>query len=159
MNAQALLIIFFRWLHVITAMVAFGGLVFIRLILPVGLKVLEPELAMTVLLRCRRVFKIVIHSSILLFLISGTYNAMTNWGAYKNSVPLSHAFIGVHVLLALVVFGIALFVLAGKQPPKNHRKLMLINIVLLLLAVAAASTLKWVREHPTKSSTPAIVMQ
>jgi heme A synthase len=66
---------------------------------------------------------------------------------------LGHGLFGVHLLLALIVFGIALWLLAGKEPPANHKKWMAVNLVLMLLAVAAASTLKYVREH---AGTPAM---
>ena len=158
MDFEALPVIFFRWLHVMTAAVAIGGVVFIRLILPVGLKQLDPESARSVLLKCRRVFKMVIHTAILFLLVSGSYNGWRNWAAYKNAVPLSHAFFGIHVLLGLIVFTIALFVLAGREPPRSHKKLMLVNIVLLVLVVAAASTLKWVREHPKLNTSPTLLV-
>jgi uncharacterized membrane protein len=124
-----------------------------RAILPAGLSVLPPEQQKPVFLRCRRVFKFVIHSSILLFLISGTYNAIMNWKIYGQAVPMSHALFGTHVLLAVVVFTISLVLLAGKEPPPSHKKWMTVNLVLLILVVAAASSLKWVRDyalaHPT----------
>ena len=40
----------------------------------------------------------------------------------------------------LVVFGIALWLLAGPEPPANHQTWMGLNVALLLLAIAAAST-------------------
>ena len=145
---DAFLGILFRWLHIIPACLAVGGVFFMRIVLPAGLAVMtDAEQKKAVFLRCRRVFKMVIHSSILLFLISGTYNAIANWPKYHVTIPLSHALFGSHVLLALVVFTIALFVLAGKEPPASHRQLMMVNLVLLFIVVATAGGLKWVRDH------------
>ncbi len=144
---NAFLGILFRWLHIIPACLSIGGVFFMRIILPVGLTVLPPDQQKAVFLRCRRVFKFVIHPSILLFLISGTYNAMANWNAYHRAVPASHAFFGLHVLLAVIVFTIALILLAGKEPPVMHKKWMTVNLALLMFVVAAGSTLKWVRDH------------
>lgn len=153
--------IFFRWLHIVTACVAVGGLFFMRLVLPMGLRSLDAVVRDEIYLRFRRVFKIVIHSCILLFLISGIYNAWANWPAYKLGVPLTHALFGLHLLLALLVFLVALFVLAGKKPPRTGATWMMINLLLALLTVAAASSLKWARERglrqshtPTASVTP-----
>ena len=56
-------------------------------------------------------------------------------------------FFGLHVLLAIAVFTISLILLAGKEPPLTHKKWMTVNLVLLMFVVAAASTLKWVRDH------------
>ncbi len=144
-----------RWFHIIPACLAIGGAVFIRFILPVGLRVLEPEQQKLVYLRCRRVFKMLIHTSILLLLLSGTYNAIMNWPKYKLVVPMSHMLFGLHVLFALVVFTISLILLAGKEPPASHRTWMAVNIVLMLIVVAAASTLKWVRDHAPAAATAA----
>jgi uncharacterized membrane protein len=146
---DAILVILSRWLHLVAACAALGGTIVMRLVLPVGLGVIsDPELRKAVFLRCRRVFKMVIHTAILIFLVTGSYNAWLNWGGYHRAVPMSHAVFGLHVLLALIVFGIALWVLTGKEPPKAHASAMLVNFVLLLLVVAAGSSLKYVREHP-----------
>jgi uncharacterized membrane protein len=149
----AFLTVLFRWLHIIPACLAIGGAVFMRLVLPVGLAALDdPQQRQAVFLRCRRVFKMLIHTCILLLLISGSYNAWRNWAAYHEAIPLSHAFFGLHVILALMVFGISIAVLMGKEPPASHRKLMAVNLVLLALLVAAGSTLKWVRDNTPKPS-------
>src|SRR4051795_11982683 len=153
MDAHAILVIFFRWLHVATACVALGGVFFIRVVFPIGLKVLEPEPARQMLLSTRRAFKMVVHGCILLLLISGTYNAIQNWQGYTAAGPgVGHGLFGVHLLLALTVFGIALWLLAGAEPPAHHKKWMGFNLVLLFLAIAAASTLKYVREHGKPST-------
>jgi uncharacterized membrane protein len=145
---NAFLGILFRWLHIIPACLSIGGVFFMRIVLPVGLSVLPPEQQKPVFLKCRRVFKFVIHPSILLFLITGPYNAWKNWTAYHNAIPASHAFFGLHVLLAIAVFAISLVLLAGKEPPVMHKKWMTVNLALLMFVVAAASALKWSREHP-----------
>jgi uncharacterized membrane protein len=145
------LIILFRFLHVATACVAVGGVFFIRVVFPVGLKSLDSESSRTVLLRTRRVFKMVVHTCILLLLISGTYNAILNWSGYTQAGPgVGHGLFGLHLLLALIVFGLALWMLAGAEPPADHQKWMAVNVVLVFLTIAAASTLKYVREHAKK---------
>lgn len=146
MNLDAALIIFFRWLHIITACIAVGGVFFMRIVLPLGIISLDPEPRQAVFLRCRRIFKMVIHPAILLFLISGIYNTFKVWDQYKQTPGLTHGLWGMHVLLALIVFGIALVLLAGKEPPKSYKAWMTGNLVLLMFIVAAASTLKYIRE-------------
>jgi hypothetical protein len=58
-----------------------------------------------------------------------------------------HALWGTHILLGLIVFGISLWLLMGKQPPKSHDRWAMVNLLLLFLLVAVASTLKNVRER------------
>jgi uncharacterized membrane protein len=140
------LVILSRWLHVVSACLAVGGFFFVRLVLPHGLAILEPDLRMSVLLKSRRVFKMVIHSCILLLLLTGTFNGYMALGAYNLNPPVLHSLLGLHVLLALAAFALALYVLAGPRPPPSHRRMAAVNLVVLLLAVAAASTLKWARE-------------
>lgn len=149
--------ILFRWLHIIPACLSIGGVFFMRIILPVGLTVLPPDQQKAVFLRCRRVFKFVIHPSILLFLISGVYNSMANWGAYHRAIPTSHAFFGLHVLLAVVVFVISLILLAGKEPPVMHKQWMTVNLAVLMFVVAAAGALKWVRDHAPPAPTTGMI--
>jgi len=143
-----------RWIHVITACIAIGGVFFMRIVVPIGLSSLDPESQKQTFLRLRSVFKKVIHTAILLFLLSGTYNAILIWPQYNAIKGLGHALFGMHVLLALIVFGIALAALAGKEPPKAHKAMMMTNLVLLMLVVAFASTLKWARERASKSQAP-----
>src|SRR5947208_11438221 len=125
MDLHAILVILFRWIHVASACVAVGGVFFIRVVFPIGLKSLDAEPARTMLLRTRRAFKMVVHSSILLLLISGTYNAVQNWHAYTEAGPgVGHGLFGVHLLLALIVFGVALWLLSGPEPPASHKTWM-----------------------------------
>jgi uncharacterized membrane protein len=150
---QPYLIVLFRWLHLTTACVAVGGVFFLTIIFPIGIKALDAESARVVLLRTRRVFKMVIHTCILFLLISGTYNATMNWGKYTAmSAGLGHGLFGLHLLLALIVFGIALWLLMGKEPKKDHLRWMAITLGLMFLTIAAASVLKYARENSAKSN-------
>jgi uncharacterized membrane protein len=157
MNWDAIIVTFFRWLHVISACIAVGGVFFMRVIVPIGLGAIDATDARhATLLRLRRAFKMVVHTCILLLLASGIFNTMRNWSVYTRQPGLMHGLWGMHVILALVVFGIALYVLMGKEPPANHRKLMATNVVLMMVLVAFASSLKWAREHAPPPSAPGV---
>ena len=148
------LVVLFRWLHVFSAAVAIGGVFAMRFILPVGLNVIDPEQRHAVFLKCRRIFKLTIHPCILFLLLSGIYNTWSNWNAYRTTVPWSHAMWGPHVILALTVIGIWLYVLAGKEPPRSYRGFMTASFVLLIFIVLAAGLTKYVRGHPQQFSPP-----
>ena len=152
---ETILIVLFRWIHIATACVAVGGVFFIRIVFPIGLRALDGESARVMLLKTRRVFKMVVHSSILLLLISGAFNAWMNWPKYTAmGRGLGHSLFGTHLLLALLVFALALWLLAGPEPKKNHLKWMAINLGLMFLTIAAASVLKYARET---HSAPAVI--
>jgi hypothetical protein len=146
---HAFLSVLFRWLHIVPVAILIGGVFTMRVILPVGLKTLEESQRSMVLLRCRRVFKMTVHTCILLLLASGIYNTIANWPAYQARLPMSHAFWGPHVILGLLAMGILLYVLAGRQPPPTHQRWMAISLGLLLLVVLFADLTKWVRDQPT----------
>src|SRR5882724_2207622 len=103
---DAVLGVFFRWLHIIPACLSIGGAFFMPVLLPIGLSVLPPDQPKAVFLKCRRGFKMVVHPSILLLLVSGTYNLMGNRARYHQAMPQSHMLLGIHVLLGLAVFTI-----------------------------------------------------
>jgi peptidoglycan biosynthesis protein MviN/MurJ (putative lipid II flippase) len=104
-------------------------------------------------LQSRRGFKMVVHISVLLLLVTGTYNAILNWPAYHRNVPLTHALFGPHVLLGITVLVILMVMLARKQPGSGERKWMRVTVVLLFLTVLVASALKYAREHPKPQAT------
>ena len=152
---DAVLTVLFRWLHVIFAAVVIGGVVFMRIILPAGTRHLDAATRDDVFLRCRRIFKMVIHTAILFLLISGVYNTIRLWDQYRGL----HGLWGTHVLLGLVIFGISLWLLMGKQAPGGHQTWALVNLVLLLVLVAVASTLKTVRERRNVPATTTTAAQ
>ena len=145
-------IIGFRWLHVISACLLVGATFFLAFILPAGIRESDAAVGNTVYLRSRRIFKMTVHSCILFLLISGIYNAIGNWGAYKRGIPLTHGLFGPHVLLAGVVFAILLTVLAPREPRKTQWGWLRLTFGLLLVTVLCASALKYAREHPVRST-------
>jgi uncharacterized membrane protein len=152
-------IILSRWLHIISACLVIGGVFFMRFIFARGLGDLEPEASQRLLLRTRRVFKMVVHTAILLLLVTGIYNSYLAWDNYRLNEALLHSLWGTHLLLAALGLGVLVYVLAGAEPRRSHRALMAVAFLILLMVVAAASTLKWARErtvaeHQSHISTP-----
>jgi hypothetical protein len=143
-----------RWLHIIPAALAIGGIFFMAVILPAATFGVDAEARATVLARARRIFKMVIHTSILLLLLTGIFNSIRLFPQYKANPGLTHALWGMHMLLALVAIGISIWLLKGPQPPAGHRTVALLNFILLLLLVLSASTLKTVRESHLKPGHP-----
>jgi uncharacterized membrane protein len=148
------LIVLSRWLHVISAALVIGGLFFIRVILPLGLAQADPASREAVFLRCRRAYKMTVHPCILFLLLTGAFNTWSAWPDYKLNTKLMHGLWGPHLLLGLTAIVISLIALAPKQPPKWHKTAAAVNLVILFLAVAVASTLKFVRDTTVKQNQP-----
>jgi uncharacterized membrane protein len=145
-----------RWIHIVSAAAMIGGVLFFRFLLPPGLRLIDnPDQREAAFLKSRRLFKITVHSTLTLLIISGIYNTVRNCPVYTRDPALNHPIWGTHLLLALIAFSIALFALAGKKAPAAAGKWLTILFVTLLATVAAASTLKWAREktmpHPPAS--------
>ena len=143
---DAVLIVILRWLHIIPAAIAIGGAIFIRFVLPAASRSLSDEQQREVFLRARRIFKIMLHASILLLIISGVINSIRYYDFYKATKPLGIALWHTHMFLAVIVFVISFWSLAGKEPPASHRAAMTVNVILLLLLVAVSSSLSYVRQ-------------
>ena len=142
--------ILFRYVHIVAACLALGGAFFMRFILSAASRDLDPQSRDFVFLRSRRAFKFVVHSAILAFLVSGTYNAIRLWPQYGVNHWLLHPLWAAHLFLGLTVFTISIVLLRGVEPPRRHRGWMKANVILMLLAILAAGTLKWARERENR---------
>jgi uncharacterized membrane protein len=153
---SAFLPILSRWTHLVTACIAVGGVFFLRIVLPIGLRAVDGPAGHAVMLKCRRVFKMTTHTAILLLLLTGFYNFWQNMDAYKLAgAPLAHGLFVMHALLGLIVFGLLLWLLAGAEPPAGHMRWLAVTLGLMLIAVAFASVLKTVRESGLRKPVPA----
>src|ERR1051325_9174789 len=137
------LIVILRWLHIIPAAIAIGGTIFVRFGLPAAIRSLPEETASEVFLRARRIFKIMLHASILFLIISGVINSIRFYPAYVQHRPLAIALWHTHMFLAVIVFVFSFWSLAGKTPPASHRAAGMANVILLLLLVAVSATLQY----------------
>lgn len=152
--------ILFRWLHIIPALLVVGGLFFMRIILPFGLDGVEEPKRSELLLRCRRGFKMLVHVCILLLLISGIFNSFRLWTQYNLNPALLHGLWGAHVILGLIAIGVSVWLLAGGTLRASHRQFAIMNLVLLIVLAAVASTLKQVREAKAAAAAgPAITIE
>ena len=138
--------IFFRWMHLIAACALLGSVFFFHVILPLGVRGLDPVAEEAVYLRCRRGFKMTVHVSLLLFLISGIYNALKNWPTYTLRPGIMHGLFGMHLLLGLGAITALMFMLAGRKARRSSAAWTRWVLVALALGIAVASTLKSTRE-------------
>ncbi len=137
------LVVASRWVHVISACVLIGSLFFHAVILPGGgLESAEWE---TALRRWRRGLKMTVHVTLLLFLVTGVYNTLANWPIYTRYPGFMHGLFGLHLLLGLIALTLLMVMLAGREAKATRAGWARGALILLMLGVAAASTLKSAR--------------
>lgn len=134
-----------RIVHVSVAIVLVGGTVFMRFVLlPAARELPEPEhdqLRQRLLARWKRV----VHSGILMLLISGFYNYMKQIPLHKGD-GLYHALLGTKMILALIVFFIA-SALVGRSAAfetmrQNRAKWLGVLVLLSALIVGISGVVK-----------------
>ncbi len=140
------LVIASRWVHIFSVIVAVGGTVFIRLVLhPVAKATLPPEVGSQFSPKLIRRWAYVVHTCILLLLLSGTYNTIVQFPLHKGQ-PAYHAIWGVKILLALALFFIAIAITGRSAAFEGMRKKrpqwMAVNIVLAAIIVLLSNILK-----------------
>ena len=108
MSGMLLLALIMRWAHIFAAITAVGGAIFMRVVYLPAASALPEEAATRLRQPLMRRWKMIVHTCILVFLVSGLYNYLVITGPAHHGQPLYHALFGVKFLLALVVFSLAL---------------------------------------------------
>ncbi len=134
-----------RWLHILAAITAVGGSMFVRLVVFPSLEPLplDQRIALHAAMRSR--WSKIVAAAIAFLLMSGLYNFMLTVTQFQ--VPRwYHMVFGVKFLLALVIFAIA-SLLAGRSPAaeavrRNARLWLDLNIVLAVLVVCLSGVLR-----------------
>ncbi|HWE00888.1 MAG TPA: hypothetical protein VG326_00660 [Tepidisphaeraceae bacterium] len=146
--------VFFRWLHLISACILIGSVFFYHFLLPSGVRAMEADAGEAAERRWRRGFKLTVHATLLMFLISGAYNAVRNWPIYTMRPGVMHGMFGMHVLLGLAGITLLMIVLAGREAKGRRTPWVRWALALLVLGVAAGSTLKAARESTLANPPP-----
>ena len=139
--------ILFRWLHILAAITAVGGTIFMRFALLPAVAALPEASRKDFHEAVRSRWARPVQISILFLLLSGVYNIISIGAEYDlKKVGLYHPLFGIKVLLALAVFFLA-SVLTGRgartQRFRDNRRLWLtVNLVLAVLIVCISGVLR-----------------
>ena len=140
--------ILFRWLHILAAIVAIGGMVFCRLALMPALRTLDSEQRQQIHEAIRVRWSKVVAGSIGLLLISGLYNIFATIKApYYKQLPEYYMYaFAVKFMLAFGIFFIASALSGrGKATEKirqNGGFWLTVNLLLALLLVCISGVLR-----------------
>ena len=147
-----------RWIHVGTAIVLVGGLVFMRFVLGPAAAQLPEEAHTQLRELVLTKWKKFIHAGIALFLVSGFYNFLVVQVPLHRGDKLYHALMGTKILLAFAVFFLA-SALVGRSKAfagmRANMKLWQGVIVTLALLIVGISGFAKVALKPT--SGPAVI--
>ncbi len=136
-----------RWFHIVAAMMAVGGMIFMRFALVPSVGVLADEQRQALHQQIRSRWAKMVAAAILFLLVSGLWNYIRflgdskTWGdQWRTYNGMYQAVFGVKFLLALVIFFLA-SALAGrtegtKKFRQNAKLWMTVNLILALIVVA-----------------------
>ena len=157
MDADLILAVLSRWVHVGTAIVLVGGTAFFRLAVIPALEGDTTELVK----RIRERWKKVVHAGIGLFILSGAYNYFLMIPQHKGD-KLYHPLVGTKILLALFVFFIASALVGNKPGTQKFRddakKWTGIMLLVAGIIVCISGFVK-VRKYEPDTSAPATVSE
>jgi len=145
MDADTLLALLSRWVHIGTAIVVIGGSVFMRFVLMPAAEQLPDNEHEALRERVLGRWKRFVHLGVLLFLLSGGYNYILAVRIHKGQ-SLYHALVGTKIILALIVFFLA-SAIVGRSPTfenlrKNMKRWVLVVILLATVIVGISGFVK-----------------
>jgi uncharacterized membrane protein len=147
MDNQILFVVM-RYLHIISALSAVGGMVFLISCLLPAVKPLEDETRKAVVQKAHDRFLRVLWLAIGGLTISGVYTWMRYETFYKSMGWIGHALIGTKVLLALIMFSIVFARSIGLIQPKNPRVIPMINLHIAAVIMLIAAVLRYYHDKP-----------
>lgn len=150
-DLQFILVLVFRWLHILAAITAVGGSIFARFVVFPALDPLPADERSKLHAVMRGYWGKIVAAAIGFLLVSGLYNFMITVSQFR--VPSwYHMVFGVKFLLAMAIFAIA-SLLVGRSPAaealrKNARLWLNLNIALAVLVVCLSGLLRTAVKTP-----------
>lgn len=147
MDAEFLLVVLFRWMHLLAAITAVGGTFFMRWALLPTVRQLPQAEQQTIHDGIRARWAMPIHASIGFLILSGLYNFVFRSLPQHQGDGLYHGLFGVKFLLALAIFFIA-EMLVGRSPAaqrfrQNRAAWLNVNVALAIAVVCISGVLRF----------------
>ena len=139
---HAILQVVMRYIHIVSAVAAVGGLLFAAICLTPALRVLEEYFKDSQLSIVRSRFDGMLLIAIVGLVVSGAYNWYMLADQYKAMGPKGNALIGTKVLLAIIMFAV---VGARRMGMVNEKAASMIHIHLAAIVILLGSILRYFR--------------
>jgi uncharacterized membrane protein len=134
---QAWLAILMRYLHIVSAVLAVGGMAFISLCLQPSVRLLEDNLRASVMKLVLRRFNFVVLAAVGGLVVSGTYNWVVLAPTYKEMGARGNMLIGVKVLLAVAIFAVVFARTFGIIKPTRFWHMFNLHLAAVVILLAA----------------------
>lgn len=145
-----------RWIHIFTAMVVVGGLIFYKFIyLPAAQKALTQEERDKLWLPLMKRWKMGVHPPIVLFLISGFYNYLFVTRFDHQGQGMYHALLGMKFMLALGVFALGIITTSTMRWSEKIRDKRWAWALLMLMAFGVVLIAGYMKVMPKVSENEA----
>ncbi|WP_437201336.1 DUF2269 family protein [Planctomicrobium sp. SH664] len=151
-----------RVIHIVAAIVLFGGAVFTRFLLMPAAGQLDEEQHQKLRAGVTGRWKYFVHLGITLLIVTGFYNYLVVMRPLHKGDSFYHMWMGIKILLAMVVFFYASALVGRARAFEGIRKnagfWLLVSIVLSFFVVGIASVLK-VRGVPPQATPAAVIVE
>jgi len=134
--------ILMRYLHIVSAVMAVGGIAFLAFCLSPVMRLLDDGFSESWMKRVRERFHKVMWISIGGLIVSGIYNWVLSASIYKAMGAKGNALIGIKVLLAIIIFVMAWVGSLGVVKPKV---VQMVNIHLAAVVILLGAVLRYFR--------------
>lgn len=151
-----------RWLHVLAGITALGGAIFMRyVLLPAAESALNADEHTRLRDALSRRWKMVLHSCILIFLLTGFYNFLAVTAPKHSGQGMYHMLFGVKFLCALALFFLAIAVSSKGEKlakfRKERKKWLGVIVALGVVIVMISGAMKFYPVSPLLMAVPETV--
>jgi len=122
-----------RWLHITSAVVVVGGVLYARFVIAPALATLAAQEQDTLGAAMAARYRSLLYLAVVLLAGTGLYNTVMNMGRG----PLYQSLLGIKLLLVLHVFAVGLLVVKPKNPKRSRQMTGLVISGLVILAISA----------------------
>ncbi|HEX5443542.1 MAG TPA: hypothetical protein VFW87_06925 [Pirellulales bacterium] len=144
--------IVFRWLHLLSAITAVGGTIFLRMALVPSVAVLSQEQHQALHEQVRSRWVKFVMAAIAFLIVSGVYNFIAKVRTIDDSYKaLYHGLFTAKLLLALAIFFLS-SALTGRSPAfaairQNAKRWLSVNMALAIIVVCISGVLRFIPTH------------
>lgn len=146
-----------RWLHILSAVTAGGGVLFMKFALHPASETLPEDARGALREAVRSRWSKVVHAAVAVLLVTGFYNFFLNLRTYELP-KVYHPIFGVKFLLAMGVFFLGIVLVGRSDLAQRMRaeagKWLTLSAALLALLILASSTLRQLPHVPKTAAAP-----